>query len=75
MVCTSQKIIFRNKAPVTKNSLKNTFPLYQKSASFGKKSEENGFHKQENVFLLKLVLLISNSRKKSLNKSMFPLGR
>ena len=30
--------------PGTKHSLKNTFPLYNKSASSGKKIEENGFH-------------------------------
>ena len=30
--------------PGTKYSLRNTFPLYEKSAYSGKKIEENGFH-------------------------------
>ena len=42
--------------PGTTQSLKNTFPRYGKTASSGKKIKENGFHQQENVFLLKLVL-------------------
>ena len=37
-----------------KDSLKNTFPQYGKTASSGKKIE-NGFHWQENIFLLKLI--------------------
>ena len=38
-----------------KDSLKNTFPLYGKTASSGKKNPENGFHKQKIIFLLKLI--------------------
>ena len=41
--------------PGIKHLLKNTFPLYGKIASSGKKIEESGFHQQENIFLLKLV--------------------
>ena len=40
--------------PGMKDSLKNTFPQYGKTASSGKKIE-NGFHQQENIFLLKLI--------------------
>ena len=40
--------------PGIKHSLKNTFPLNEKTASSGKKIE-NGFYQQENVFLKKLV--------------------
>ena len=41
--------------PGMKHSLENTFPLYIKSASSGTKIKENGFHYQENVYLLILV--------------------
>ena len=46
-----------NTFPLTgmKYSLKNVFPRYRKTASYGKKIKGNGFHLQENVFLLKLV--------------------
>ena len=37
-----------------KYSLKNTFPLYKKIASSGKK-KENGSHWQENNFMLELI--------------------
>ena len=37
-----------------KNSFKNTFPLYGKTASSGQKIA-NSLHSQENIFLLKLV--------------------
>ena len=37
-----------------KYSLKNTFPLYKKIASSGKK-EEHGSHWQENNFVLELI--------------------
>ena len=43
--------------PGMKHSSKNT----EKTASTGKKMKENGFHEQENVFLLKLVLLNFNN--------------
>ena len=53
MTGVSEKYILKNclhmpenqfPVPGTKHSLKNTFPLYKKSASSGKKIEENSFH-------------------------------
>ena len=52
MVCTSRKIRFHTR---NKSFVENTSPAYGKTASSGKKIEENGFHLQENVFLLKSV--------------------
>ena len=49
MVCTSKNILFQ--LPGMKHSLKNTFPLYGKTASSSKKIKENVLHLQENVFL------------------------
>ena len=40
--------------PGMEHLLKNMFPLYGKTTSSGKKVE-NGFHEQENIFLLKLI--------------------
>ena len=40
--------------PGMKHSFKTPFPLYGKTASFSLKIE-NGFHQQENIFLLKLI--------------------
>ena len=55
-----------------KHSLKNTFPQYGKTASSGKKIKENGFHQQENVFLLKIFPYFNNGfqhqRKSSVQK-------
>ena len=45
--------------PGMKHSLKNTFPLCEKTAFSGKKIE-NGFHEQENISLLKLIPLNFN---------------
>ena len=67
--------------PGMTHSLKNTFLRFGKTASSGKKINENGFHQQENVFLLKLVLPNFNNgsqhqEKNALNKSiLFPLDR
>ena len=62
-----------------KHSLKNALPLYRKTASSGKKIEENDFQEQENVFLLKLVspnYINGFQQKKALNKNiLFPLDR
>ena len=51
------KIYIKNpfSLPEMKHSLKNAFPLYAETASSGKKIEENGFYKQENVFLLNML--------------------
>ena len=73
----------RKSVSTTRNEavVKNTFPLYEKNASCGKKIEENGFHLQENVLLLKLVPsnfnnVFQQQRKQALNKSiLFPLDR
>ena len=39
---------------VMNDSLKNTFPLYGETTSSGKRIK-NGFHLQENIFLLKFI--------------------
>ena len=44
--------------PGMTDSLKNTFPRYGKAASSGQKTKENCLHQQENVFLIKLVLVL-----------------
>ena len=61
-----------------KHSLKNTFPLYGKTASSGK--QKNGFHQQEKFFRLKLIPPNFNhgfqQQKNAANKSrLFPLDR
>ena len=62
-----------------KNSLKNTCPLYGKTASSGKRIEENGTTKKMFFFenwLSLISIMVSNRRKKILNKSiLFPLDR
>ena len=65
---------------LTEKLLTEKLKAYGKTASSGKKIKENGFHPQEDVFLLKLVLPnFSNGfqrQKKAQNKSIrFPLDR
>ena len=42
----------RKSVSTTRNEafIENTFSLYGRTASSGKKTEVNGFHKQENIF-------------------------
>ena len=60
--------------PGMKHSLKNTFSLYGETASSSKKIG-NGFHQQENIFLLKLIHPNSNhgfqQQKKSLRTKAY----
>ena len=50
-------VLARKSISTTQNEafVENTFPLYGKTVSSSGKKIENGFHQQENVFLLKFI--------------------
>ena len=63
-----------------KHLLKNALPIIQKYCFFWQKKFKNGFHLEENIFLLKLVPLtwitVSNIRKESSEqKHTVPLNK
>ena len=55
--------------PGIKHLLKNTFPLYEKTASSGKEIKEDGLHQEGNCSFNKLVLPNFNNGLQQLKKS------